>query len=44
MEEQPNLVGNIWNILTKTSIHDKDEQFRWEDAQMTVFDFLKEND
>lgn len=44
LENVPNKVGNIWNTLTKTSIHDKDEQFRLEDAQMTIFDFLKESD
>ena len=41
LEDVPNKVGNIWNTLTKTSIHDKDEQFRLEDAQMTIFDFIK---
>ena len=40
LEDVPNKVGNIWNTLTKTRIHDKDEQFRLEDAQMTIFDFL----
>ena len=40
LEDVPNKAGNIWNALTKTSIHDKDEQFRLEDAQMTIFDFL----
>lgn len=40
LENEHNTIGNIWNTLTKTSIHDKDEQFRLEDAQMTIFDFL----
>ena len=40
LENEPNTIGNIWNTLTKTSIHDKDEQFRLEDAQITIFDFL----
>ena len=40
LENEPNLIGNIWNILTKTRIHDKEEQFYWEDQQMTIFDFL----
>lgn len=40
LENEPNTVGNIWNTLTKTSIHEKDEFFRLEDAQMTIFDFL----
>ena len=41
LEDVPNKVGSIWNTLTKTSIHDKDEQFRLEDAQMTIFDFIE---
>ena len=40
MEEMPNLIGNIWNTLTKTSIHQKEEQFMWEDNQFTIFDFI----
>lgn len=39
LENEPNLIGNIWNTLTKTSIHDKEKQFYWEDQQMTIFDF-----
>ncbi len=42
LEEIPNLIGNIWNTLTQTSIHDKEEQFYWEDRQMTVFDYLSD--
>lgn len=45
LEETPNLIGNIWNTLTQTSIHDKEEQFVWEDRQITVYDiddFIKE--
>lgn len=41
LENQPNLIGNIWNTLTQTSIHDKEEQFFWEDNQITMFDYLK---
>lgn len=41
LEEAPNLIGNIWNSLTQTSIHDKEEQFMWEERQITVFDYLK---
>lgn len=44
LEDVPNKVGSIWNTLSKTSIHDKDEQFRLEDAQMTIFDFLESED
>lgn len=42
LEEQPNLVGNIWNTLSKTSIHSKEEQFMWEDRQMTIFQYMDE--
>lgn len=44
LEETPNLIGNKWNALTQTSIHDKEEQFKWEDNQMTIFDFVKESE
>lgn len=40
LENEPDLIGNIWNTLTKTRIHDKEQQFYWEDQQMTIFDFL----
>lgn len=43
-KEPLDLIGNIWNTLTKTSIHDKEEQFYWEDQQMTIFDFMKGSD
>lgn len=38
LENMPNLIGNIWNTLTKTSLHDKEEQFMWEDRQIDIFD------
>lgn len=41
LEELPNLIGNKWNLLTQTSIHKKEEQFKWEDRQMNIFDFIK---
>ncbi len=41
LEETPNLIGNIWNILTQTSIHDKEEQFFWEDNQINLFDYAR---
>ena len=44
LENEPNLIGNIWNTLTKTSMHDNEEMFRWEDAQLTIFDYLKGDD
>lgn len=44
LEDEPNLIGNIWNTLTKKSMHDNEEMFRWEDAQMTIFDYMKGDD
>lgn len=42
LENEENLVGDMWNTLTKTRIHDIEEKFYWEDAQMSIFDFLNE--
>lgn len=41
LEETPNLIGNKWNTLTQTSIHDKEEQFFWEDNQINIFDYAR---
>lgn len=41
LEETPNLIGNKWNILTQTTIHEKEEQFFWEDNQISIFDYVK---
>lgn len=41
LENTPNLIGDAWNTLKRTSIHDKEEQFMWEDRQVTVFDCLE---
>lgn len=38
LEEEPNLIGNMWNTLTKICIHDLDENFYWEEQQMNLFD------
>ena len=38
LEDEPNLIGNIWNNLTKTSLHDKEIQFQLEDRQISLFD------
>lgn len=40
LEEESNLIGYKWNILTNTSIHDWEERFYWEEKQMTIFDFI----
>lgn len=41
LEKTPNLIGNKWNTLTKTSICDKEKQFVQEDKERAIFDFLK---
>ena len=41
LENTPNLTGNKWNTLTQTGIHDKEEQFMWEERQITIFDCLE---
>ena len=41
LENEPDLIGNMWNMLTKTRIHDKEEQFFWEEQQMSIFDFVE---
>lgn len=40
LENEPNLIGNMWNTLTKTKIHDWEEQFYWEERQLSIFDFF----
>ena len=40
LEDEENLAGPIWNTLTKTSLHSKEEQFFWEEQQMNIFDYL----
>lgn len=41
LETIPNLIGNKWNTLKQTSIHDKEEQFFWEDNQINIFDYAR---
>lgn len=36
LENEQNLVGNIWNTLTKTSIHNKDRQFFWQEHKAEI--------
>ena len=43
LEDDPDLIGNMWNTLTKTRIHDWEERFCWEDRQMNIFDFMDES-
>ena len=40
LEDIPDKIGDIWNTAHKVSIHEIEERLFWEDAQMTVFDYL----
>lgn len=42
LEKETDLIGNMWNTMTKTRIHDWEERLYWEERQMSIFDFLKE--
>lgn len=42
LEHEPDLIGNMWNTLTKTRIHDWEERFYQEERQMNIFDYLNE--
>lgn len=41
LENIPDLIGDKWNTLTQTSIQEKEEQFFWEERQMTLLDYLE---
>ncbi len=41
LEERNDLIGNIFNTLNKKSIHDYENMFFWEDNQLTIFDYIK---
>ena len=36
LEEIPDIIGDMWNIQKRISIHQMDERLYWEDAQMTI--------
>lgn len=40
LEDEPNLVGNIWDTASQVSIHGLEEQYQQEDAQISIFDYL----
>lgn len=40
LEDTPDIVNEKWNRFTQTSIHEKEEQFFWEDRQATIYDYL----
>ncbi len=42
LENEKSLAGPIWNGLTKRSMRDNEEMFYWEEAQMTIYDFLED--
>lgn len=42
LEDEENLVANIWNMLTGRSMKDNEEMFFWEEAQMNIYDFLED--
>lgn len=42
LESRDNLIGNVWNTQANKSIHQMEESFKWEDAQMSIFDYIKE--
>lgn len=44
LENEPNLIGPIWNILQNKSIHEIEELFHCEDAQMVLFNIDNEED
>ena len=41
LEEEPGLIGNIWNTLSRKSIHQMEEQFFWESLQMDLFSCME---
>ena len=43
LENEPNLIIDKWNAMRKIRIHDLEERFFWEDRQMNIFDYLKED-
>lgn len=41
LEQRQDLIGDIWGRLQGKKIADIAETFKWEDCQMTIFDYLK---
>lgn len=37
LEKEPNIIGYCWNMLTKTSIHDVEQDILAYDAQLSLF-------
>ena len=40
LENSPNIANYKWNLYRDNTLHEINEQLEWEDAQMTIFDFL----
>ena len=40
LENEPDLIGNMWNKRNKIGIHDLEDRFFWEEQQMNIFDFI----
>lgn len=40
LEDEPDIIGNIWNTLSGQSMKRNEEMLFWEDQQMTIFDFI----
>lgn len=40
LENEKDIVGDVWNTRQRRSIHQWDEAFQWEERQMSIFDFI----
>ena len=40
LENETDIIGEVWNTRNKTSIHSIEEILFWESRQMNIFDFL----
>lgn len=40
LENETDIIGDVWNTRNKTSIHSIEEILFWESRQMNIFDFL----
>lgn len=41
LENQSDTIAKIYNPLKRISLQELEEKFYWEDAQMTIFDFIE---
>lgn len=44
LENDKETIGNMWNILNQTRLHDWEAVFRMEERQTNIFDYLKEGE